>query len=583
MRKFICCLLRCSAASIALGYCLLAGAPTGLADGSEGDHAEVFERIDAFVRHEQQQRHLPAVSISLVDGTRTVGSRGYGYANRSKGVAATGDTVYRVGSISKLFTDIALMQLVADGKVDLDANVRTYLPDFAPQNPYGVPVTLRQLTSHQSGLGREPPVGNYFDPTEPSLAKTVTSLNQTRLVSRPGSSTKYSNAGLAVVGQVLEAVSGEPFETLVRDRVLRPMGMTSSSFTAREDLVDRLATGWMWSHHMPRFRAPTFKLGTAPAGNLYSTVDDLSHLLITVFSDGSFNNIRVLPAGVVSEMLQKHSPTGAHTPHGESPYGIGFRLGTLDGRPTFGHAGAVYGFATQLTGLPEEKLGVVVAVALDGANGFAARLSDYALRLMLARRAGQPLPGIATTEPVEHAGRLQGTYQSGNKTVILDACDDRLFIKHDSSINEVRKQGNHYVVDDVLQYGDVIDVGPNAESLTFRGARWDRVGRSRSGPVPERWRGLVGEYGWDHNTLYIYEDCGRLWALIEWFYYYPLTEVADDHFAFPDTGLYHGEEIAFARDTVGQATQATAANVVFERRSGPALSAEQLCNPCGNK
>src|SRR6185295_20408541 len=103
---------------------------------------------------------------------------------------ATADSVYRVGSVSKLFTDLCVMRLVAEGKLDLDADVRKYLPDFAPHNPFDVPITLRRLMSHQAGLVRESPVGHYFDDTSPSLAATIASLNSTTLVYKPGTRTK---------------------------------------------------------------------------------------------------------------------------------------------------------------------------------------------------------------------------------------------------------------------------------------------------------------------------------------------------------------------------------------------------------
>ena len=108
--------------------------------------------------------------------------------------------------------------------------IQTILPDFRPKDPFGPFLTLRELMSHRAGLVREPPVGNYFDPTEPSLAATVASLNDTELVYPPGTHTKYSNAGIAVVGYVLERRSGEPFAKYLQHAVLDPMAMTSSAF-----------------------------------------------------------------------------------------------------------------------------------------------------------------------------------------------------------------------------------------------------------------------------------------------------------------------------------------------------------------
>src|SRR6185436_12732482 len=166
---------------------------------------ELAARLATCIEAELADKRIPGLSIALVDGHEIVWARGFGLADRDRKIPATAETVYRVGSVSKLFTDIAVMQLVERGKLDLDAPVETYLPDFKPQNPYGVPVTLRRMMSHRSGLVRESPVGNYFDPDEPSLRETIASLNQTSLVYKPESKSKYSNAAIAVVGAVLES------------------------------------------------------------------------------------------------------------------------------------------------------------------------------------------------------------------------------------------------------------------------------------------------------------------------------------------------------------------------------------------
>ena len=110
---------------------------------------------------------LPALSIALVDNQQIVWARGFGFADVQKQTPATADTVYRVGSVSKLFTDLAVMQLVEQGRLDLDAPVSRVLPEFSPRNPFNTPITLRQLMSHRSGLVREPPLGHYFDPSTP--------------------------------------------------------------------------------------------------------------------------------------------------------------------------------------------------------------------------------------------------------------------------------------------------------------------------------------------------------------------------------------------------------------------------------
>ena len=132
-------------------------------------YIEVARRLEPWIAAEIQQKGIPALSIALVDDQKIVWARGFGWADPSKRIPATAETIYRVGSVSKLFTDLTVMQLVEQGKIDLDAPVSRYVPDFAPKNPYDVAITLRQLMSHRSGLVREPPVGHYFDPAPPSL------------------------------------------------------------------------------------------------------------------------------------------------------------------------------------------------------------------------------------------------------------------------------------------------------------------------------------------------------------------------------------------------------------------------------
>ncbi|MCP4170677.1 MAG: beta-lactamase family protein [Fuerstiella sp.] len=158
------------------------------------NYAPAIEKLKSAVRHDVAHKKLPAFWISLVDRDQVVWADGFGFQDAAQKRPATAETVYRVGSVSKLFTDIAVLQLVEKARLDLDTDVRNYLPDFKPDNPFGVVLTLRQMMSHQSGLVRESPVGHYFDPDEPSLAVTVRSLNDTSLVYKPMTRTKYSNA-----------------------------------------------------------------------------------------------------------------------------------------------------------------------------------------------------------------------------------------------------------------------------------------------------------------------------------------------------------------------------------------------------
>jgi CubicO group peptidase (beta-lactamase class C family)/D-alanyl-D-alanine dipeptidase len=542
------------------------GRPTKVAPAP--GYEEVARRLEEMIDRERGQKGLQAVSIALVDGDDVVWARGFG--EQSDGVPATAETTYRVGSVSKMFTDIAVMQLVERGEIDIDAPVQTYVPEFAPTNDTETPITLRQLMAHRAGIIREPPAGHYFDDTGTDLATTVLSMAGTPQIYAPTSRTKYSNAGIAVVGYALEKTQGEPFAEYVKRSVLTPLGMTRSAFSPEPAIVEDLADGWMWGFDRDLFAAPTFELGMAPAGSMYSTVLDLARFMSAAFRGGVGEQGRVLNEATLDAMWEPQFAGADQT----AGYGFGFAVAERFGQRWLGHGGAIYGFSTQLSFLPDSGLGVAVVSAVDGTNTVVARVADAALELMLAARGGAPLPVEVTrgTDPVDPglARELEGWYGTGEAALELDERSGRLFAipARGGAVMEVRARGDTLVVDDRVSFGTRLL--PDAGDLVRLGAGGQRLPRRPDAgipdPPPPTWIGLIGEYGWDHNVLYILEREGRLHALIEWFFLYPLEQISADEYAFPDWGLYHGERLVFERDPQGRATRVEAASVRFDRR-----------------
>jgi D-alanyl-D-alanine dipeptidase len=325
----------------------------------------------------------------------------------------------------------------------------------------------------------------------------------------------------------------------------------------------------MWTYDGRRFVAPDFALGIAPAGNLYASVNDLCRFLQAIFDQGRLPDGQLLRPDTLSAMMTPQQDQNGRP----QPFGIGFQVAELDGHRQIGHGGAVYGFSTQLAALPDKQLGVVAVASLDGSNGVVERMANYALRLMLASRAGAPLPNYERSEavPPERAVLLEGQYESQGKRVELERNGQELMMRRGDYINRVRALGRQLVIDDVLDHGPTI-VYESDGSLRIGDERFQRTGDPCPEAAPDKWQALIGEYGWDHNTLYILEDRGQLVALIEWFYHYPLTELSDNEFAFPDYGLYHGEKLLFRRDAQGRVEDVVAASVVFPRR---AIGAEE--------
>ncbi|MGI9077502.1 MAG: serine hydrolase [Gemmatimonadaceae bacterium] len=529
------------------------------------DHAAVAAALERLIEHEMSDKKLPALSIALVDDQEVVWARGFGYANPGDSTPATAQTVYRVGSVSKLFTDIAVMQLAERGAIDVDAPVTRYIPAFKPRNPFGSAITLRQLMSHRAGLVREPPAGHYFDDTSPSLMATVRSLNSTALVYAPGSRTKYSNAGIAAVGYALELTQREPFAKYLTRVVLAPMRMRRSSFKANPALSSGLADALMWSYQGRTFPAPAFELGIAPAGSMYTTVTDLGRFLSVLFAGGLAGTTRILEQKTLEQMW-----TPQFAQRGESTgFGIGFGISRLEGSRRFGHGGAIYGFATGLQGLPDEKLGVVVVTTLDGANSVTDRIADTALGLMLANRAKRPLPPIELSAPLDavRARRLAGHYVGGDRTIDLTEINGLLYSwsGRGGFRTALRSFGDTLLVDDPLQYGPrIISLGDSV--LVIGHDTLSRTAVRKPPAANAVYAGLIGEYGSDFNTLYVLEKDGTLHALIEWFFDYPLTRRSNNVYAFPEWGLYHGEHLIFTRDARGRATQVEAAGIPFKRR-----------------
>ena len=530
---------------------------------AEARYAAVARALEPMIEWERRTKGIPAISIALVDDQQIVWARGFGLEGIADSVPATAETVYRVGSVSKLFTDLAIMQQVELGALDLDAPVTRYLPDFTLANPFGTPITLRHLMSHRSGLVREPPAGHYFDTSGTTLAATVASLSPTTLVYAPGERVKYSNAGIAVVGRVLEATQRRPFSDYLDSALLQPMGMRRSAFVRRADLEPRVPDALMWGYDGRRSDAPVFELGMSPAGSMYTTVLDLGRFMQMLFAGGTLEGRQIVSPATLDTMWTPQFAAEART-----GAGIGFFVSEMEGHRAVGHGGAIYGFATELLALPDEKIGVVVVATLDGANAVTDHIAGAALRAMLASREGRTLAIPATTAALTpaRARSLAGRYALADRSFDLWARDTTLVLEsHRGNVRlSLRASGDTLVADGALAIGPRFVPIPNGR-LVAGTDTFARLPDAIPAAAPERWRPLIGDYGWPFNTLHVLEKNGVLQALIEWFFVYPLTEESEGVFSFPQYGLYPGEQLVFERDSRGAVTGVRAAGIFFPR------------------
>jgi D-alanyl-D-alanine dipeptidase/CubicO group peptidase (beta-lactamase class C family) len=545
-----------------LALCVICLAP---APPNAGRRPPAVAELDAFIAHEMRQKDLPAFTIAVIDDQRVVWSKDYGTIRGADTVRPTPATVYRVGAVSQIVTDLGLMQLVEQHALDLDAPVERYVPGLHLETR--APVTLRTLMTGRAGLDREPPVGGLADDRPPALPDVVRSLNASPPLVTPGHGEHPSDAGVTLAGYVIEATQHQPFARYVERAVLRPLGMSHSTFARDSDVALHLARGTLWTYDPREFPAPAFDAGVAPAENLYATTADLARLLSALFADGHGTSNRVLAPGAIAQAL------GTSRSADTAGVALGFRLTQLGGRREIEQHGTVAGFSTTIAALPNEKLGVVAITTLDGATAVTQRVASLALRIMLAARHGDTPPPIDTSAqvPAPLAQSLAGHYAHGDAAADLVPSMGHLYVERaeGGERTDVRLLRDTLVADGRLSFGArVLRAGDSA--IIVNGDTLRRVAEPEPAPVPDAWRGLIGEYGPDFRTAYVIERHGTLELLADWFDRYALRPMAADTFAMPDWGPYAGERVVFSRAAAGRAERLTLGGVALARRvTGP--------------
>jgi D-alanyl-D-alanine dipeptidase/CubicO group peptidase (beta-lactamase class C family) len=527
-------------------------------------HAATRTLLTRAIADEMQRCALPGLSIALADGNDIVWTAGFGVEEPGRKRPVAADAPFRVASISKLCTATAVMQAVERGELDLDADVATYLPTVRPRGFAEHKLTLRHLMTHTGGVLREPPVGHYFDLAPPALAVVAGALAGTELVAAPGSLFKYSNAGVACVGRLLEARAGVAFADLVQRTVLTPLGLPRARFSGNGD--ERVLQGVMWTYDGRAIPTPRVDLGLGPAANLCASMPDLVRMAQSWFL-GAHRAPHAL--------LREETLRAMFTPQFNFPFmGLGFFLGQLDGARMVSHQGAYYGVASLVAALPEEGLAVALAVTMDFASGPVERLGHLALRCLRAARQGNelPAPPAQLTPPgAARARALAGRYGQGPASIELLARGDHLWLRPRAGEWQqlfATEDPQLLVAADRAHTGRdlrVVDDGVQLGQQTLA-----RQEDTMPPPCPDELLPYLGEYGWDHDVLLVFERDGSLCILIEWLAEYP-TQTVDakaGRFALDrQRGLYHAEELCFARDGNGAVAGVHVGAVYFPRRA----------------
>ena len=437
---------------------------------------EAFERIGLALEHHLPVSHAAGAAIAVTDRDETLGVVVRGFADVASGTPVRPETRFMIGSISKSFAAIVVLQEVEAGRLDLHVSVNELLPWLELPEPFG-PITLHHLLTHTSGLS----AGTEDAPTGLGAA---TRLREIPPTSPPGEHFWYSNDAYKLVGLVLEGVTKQPIHELLRERVLEPLGMTASVAAITDDTRSDLATGYepMLTDRPPQLRhalvPATFTVSNTADGSIVSNVIDMAAHARLLLNRGRG------PKGTVLSEAMFDVLTTAFVVQPDDPgtsYGYGLDIGEDERGPWIGHGGGMVGYTAFIAVEPVSGLGVVI---LQNGSGSKEGMVNHALDAVRACTRNAPLPEVwAPPEPtsIPDAGSFVGEYvdPEGGDTLRVEADADGLRIMVGEASGRLER-------DPLTQPADLfLVVDPELERFPLR------FGRDAAGQVVEAFHGNV--------------------------------------------------------------------------------------------
>jgi CubicO group peptidase (beta-lactamase class C family) len=383
-----------------------------------GAHAADFSTIERVVLDELRSTHTPGAAVAIVSGDSVIFAKGFGVASVETGDPVTPDMLFRLGSTTKMFTAATLVTLAQEGKLDLNQPVGTYLENIAPKLAR---VTAAQLLSHTAGIVDDAPMFGSHD--DSALAANVRSWKDAYAFAEPGRIFSYSNPGFVLAGYLAEVVSGKPYADAVAERVLRPLGMTRSTFRPTVAMTYPLAQG----HSVSESGAPTVVrpaadyAGAWPAGSLYSSANELARWVVAFMNDGRLDGKQVLSRALITRL----STPVATPPGSQVRYAFGLELREDRGIRWVEHAGNRTGYGSLIRMAPDRRFAVILLGNKSGAS--LPKTADAAAELVLGL-APKPAPRPKLVPMTEAEMRAYaGRYVNYKEALDLVLRDGKLF------------------------------------------------------------------------------------------------------------------------------------------------------------
>lgn len=336
--------------------------------------ADKIEKIEKALTSAMSRQNIPGLSVAVVTDQRLRWSNGYGLADLENFIPAKTATVYRLGSISKTITAIAVMQLVERGKLDLDAPVQKYCPAF-PQKQW--PVTARQLLGHLAGVRHYKGEAEFLSTKHyNSVVDGLDMFKDDPLLHEPGTKYQYTTHGYAILGCAVEGASGMKFADYVRENIFNPAGMNRMRVDDVFEIIPNRAQGYFKTQsgelRNSTLADTSYKI---PGGGFCSTVEDLARFAIAVQTG------KLVKKETLEQMWTKQKTRDGK----ETSYGLGWGLSARNGMKEVAHGGAQQRVSTYLYMIPEKGLAVVLMVNIENVGGSLGTLASEIADILLAQ------------------------------------------------------------------------------------------------------------------------------------------------------------------------------------------------------
>jgi CubicO group peptidase (beta-lactamase class C family) len=344
-----------------------------------------FAILDAYIESQMKELRIPGLALGIVQGDQVIHLKGFGIADPS-GRAVTPQTPFHIASLGKPMTGVAIMQLVEQGQIELDAPVHHYLPWFrVADEAASAQITVRHLLYHTSGLPIT--VGMEYalrgDNRPDAIEARVRELRTVQLNRPVGASYEYSNTNYTILGLLIQQVSGQPYADYMREHLFAPLQMQQAFTELDEAKANGLATGYRYWFGVPLPGEMALDRAILPAGgSMSASVEDMTHFLIANLNGGRFGDSSVLSPANIAEMQRGVAPKDAQISTGEVFYAMDWAVEQIGGVNVVDKGGDLADFKTNMVLIPERGLGIVVLINANGGGGFAGLFGDIRIALL---------------------------------------------------------------------------------------------------------------------------------------------------------------------------------------------------------